>query len=242
VQDWVPDAKDAIFDYLEMFQYPESIRSDAGFDNGVAACFESDEPKSSQCLESLAKQQCYTPYIIGRIIGQQLTQFGKTDGWNMYGDLRSDGTVAKFNKCRYADPTNYKSSYDAHHVELRRRWSPMLEDNNGGYFTRQEHVVPHIGSMAQPRLLSRDEINDRTVSDPMYNYTHETLVVASRMANLTDEKKMLIEFYDDKVAVVFALTQAVAGKGVAFEYILNLLVGMTSSSYDSIILAWKEKV
>lgn len=62
------------------------------------------------------------------------------------------------------------------------------------------------------------------------------------MANLTDEKKMLIEFYDDKVAVVFALTQAVAAKGVPFEYILNLFLGMTSSSYDSVILAWKEKV
>ena len=160
----------------------------------------------------------------------------------MYGDLGSDGSAARFNKCRYTDPTGYKPSYDASDAQLQRKWSPLLEENGGGYFSRQEHVVPHIGSMAKPRLLTRDEINNRTVPTPMYNYTHEALLVASRMANLTDEKKMLIEFYDDKVAVVFALTQAIAAKGVPFEYIVNVLVGMTASSYDSTILAWKEKV
>lgn len=242
VQDWVPEASSAVFDYLKLFEYPASIQSNAGFVDEVVACFDQDGDADSACLRALAESHCYTPYIMGRIIGQQIAEFGKRDGWNMYGDLGSDGSAARFNKCRYTDPTGYKPSYDASDAQLQRKWSPLLEENGGGYFSRQEHVVPHIGSMAKPRLLTRDEINNRTVPTPMYNYTHEALLVASRMANLTDEKKMLIEFYDDKVAVVFALTQAIAAKGVPFEYIVNVLVGMTASSYDSTILAWKEKV
>jgi hypothetical protein len=159
VQDWVPDASDAMFKYLELFQYPESIQSIDGFEDEVAACFDQDGEGDSTCLQTLAKKHCYTPYIMGRIIGQQISEFGKRDGWNMYGDLGSDGSVSRFNKCRYTDPTGYKSSYDPSDAQLKTRWSPMQEDNGGGYFTRQEHVVPHIGSMAKPRLLTRDEVD-----------------------------------------------------------------------------------
>lgn len=41
VQDWVPDASDAMFKYLELFQYPESIQRTDGFEDEVAACFSS---------------------------------------------------------------------------------------------------------------------------------------------------------------------------------------------------------
>ena len=241
VQDWVPEAAGAMLDYLELFQYPFSIR-ESGFDGNVMACFDGDGIADSDCLQAVAQDHCYSPFIMGRIVAQQVHEFGKRDGWNMYGDLGSDGSASRFNKCRYTDPTGYKSTYDANDDQLRYRWSPMLEENGAGYFTRQEHVVPHIGTLAQPRLLSRQDINSRMVATPNYNYTHEAMLVAQRMANLNDEKKMLIEFYDNKVAVVFALTQAVAAKGVPFEFILNFLVGTTAASYDSVILAWKEKV
>ena len=49
-------------------------------------------------------------------------------------------------------------------------------------------------------------------------------------------------FMDDKFSVTFAVIGAVAMKGASFEQILNFVTGLTAVEYESIMLAWKEKV
>merc|ERR1712238_102345 len=53
---------------------------------------------------------------------------------------------------------------------------------------------------------------------------------------------MGIEFYDNKIAVTFAILGAVAAYGPSFEQLINFSFGLTASEYDSILVAWKEKV
>jgi len=160
----------------------------------------------------------------------------------MYGELKADGSKCTYNCRRYTDPTNYSPVYEAEDPAFRKHWRPLLEDNGAGYFSRQEHVAAHIGSLAKPWLLSREEIDKRSLVDPEYDYDKEALLVAERMASLTDEKKVLIEFFDDKLAVAFAVIGAVAAKGASFEHVLNFALGYTAGDYDATLLAWKEKI
>jgi len=240
VDDWVPEASEAIMEYLQEFQYPMGVID--GFDPRVSSCFDKEGEADTSCLVDLAEEECYSPMIMGAIVGQQVAEYARRDGWNMHGAFRSDGTECTYNCRRYTDTTEYLPVYNATDDELKRHWSPLLEDNGRGYFTRQEHVAPHIGLMAKPVLLSREEMNAREVEKPQYDYDQEALLVTDRMANLTDEKKMLIEFFDDKIAVAFAIIGAVVIKGVSFEHVLNFVVGFTAAEYDAVLLAWKEKI
>ena len=156
--------------------------------------------------------------------------------------MKADGSECTYNSRRYTDPTNYSPVYEAEDSELGKHWRPLLEDNGAGYFTRQEHVAAHIGSLAKPAVLSRKEINERSVADPKYDYDTEASRVAERMASLTDEKKVLIEFFDNKLAVASAVGGAVAMKGVSFEHVLNFALGYTTGEYDATLLAWQEKI
>ncbi len=75
-------------------------------------------------------------------------------------------------------------------------WEPLLEDNGKGFYVRQQHVVPHIGPYATPRVLSREEINSRAkkVPNPKYKYYKEIEEVMERLRNLNDYQKAAIEW------------------------------------------------
>ena len=65
-------------------------------------------------------------------------------------------------------------------------------------------MVPHIGQTAALRLISRNDlINNRIAPDPEYNYTFESNLVIDRLAQtaVSDERKMLVEFFDAKKIV-----------------------------------------
>jgi len=63
------------------------------------------------------------------------------------------------------------------------------------------------------------------------------------MKTATDDmKKAKIEFYDNKISVIFAIINSVASYGLTFEQIVNFCFGITASEYDSILVAWKQKV
>ena len=196
----------------------------------------------------------------------------KRDGWNMYGDLNSDGTPCEANCRRYTDPTGgmvttrtttpcKKSKKEKSDRRTRSKkpgncngndsksaknsaieWRPLLEDNGSGLFSHQIHVTPHIGRIGKTALLTKEQFDARELDSPDFDYDVESRLVMERMASLSDTDKMLIEFMDNKFSVTFAVIGAVAMKGASFEQILNFVTGLTAVEYESIMLAWKEKV
>ena len=240
VKDWVPEAEEAMMNYIQAFQYPGI--TDSGYNPQVKACFDKEGNANMKCLTKLAEDDCFAPSIMGAIVAQQVSEYARRDGFNMYGEMNRNGSECIYNCRRYTDPTNYSPVYDMKDPDMKTHWRPLLEDNSAGFFTRQEHVAPHMGFLAKPAILSCKEIDKKEVASPDYDYDKEAVLVAQRMANLTDEKKILVEFFDDKISVAFAIIGAVAMKGVSFEHILNFAVGYTSGDYDATILAWKEKV
>jgi len=129
-------------------------------------------------------------------------------------------------------------------------WEPLVEDNGKGYFTRQEHVSPHIGTKAIPRVLSPQDVQQRQASPPSYDYESELQDLFDRVVELTDEQKMLIEFGDDKIAVAKFLVVGILqnfglvslGGLLTYEQIIWYLVGYTATEVDSVITVWNEKV
>ena len=169
-------------------------------------------------------------------------------GWNQDGKLNKDGSPCTANCRRFTDTTSY---YPVHHpggTTNKDRWMPLLEDDMRGYETRQEHVTPHIGTEAKTAALTRDEINAKVAVPPGYdlsNYDQEAEAVIQRLLETaqSDDKKMKIEFYDNKLNVAVAVIGAVAFQfQLVSEEVLNFALALTAGDYDAIILAWKEKI
>ena len=125
------------------------------------------------------------------------------------------------------------------------KWQPLTEDNGRGFVFNQDHILPHIGYTGKSLFYKDEEVCQRKIYDPFYNYTYEIELLFDHLASLTDEIKMEIEFFDDKVAslTVFSTNYAV-GTGNdfdklegAFSLILESIV-----NYEAVLAVWKEKV
>ena len=122
---------------------------------------------------------------------------------------------------------------------------PLQEDDGRGCEKRQQHVTPHIGTQAKPAALTRAEMDAREAKRPFYNYNKEAVLVTQRLAAtaVSDEKKVMIELFDNKLNVAGIIIEAVAQKlMLGYEDVLNYVLALTAGDYDACILAWKEKV
>jgi len=240
VQDWVPESAENVLDFISIYGLTDSSPS---YDDEVSACFDNGKADAA-CLRNVAAFNCYKPSIVGAIVAQQLTEFARTDGWNMEGKLDRDGSLCTANCNRYTDPTGYEpdTNYKRDKKNKFIHWQPLTEINGRGYETKQQHVVPHIGKLGKPSTMTRKEMNSRVAPKPNYKYQAEARKVLKRMRKLNDEKKMLIEFFDDKIDLIVVMINTIAQQGVSFEQLINYVVGVTGAEYDSIILSWKEKV
>jgi len=208
--------------------------------------FNSGKPKKA-AAKQYAADNCYSPKVMGQIIARNVVEYGRKDGFNAYGDKGRNGKACSHNCRPYTDTTNYKPLKKKKGVKSKYRWTPMLEDDDRGYFTRQEHVTPHIGSRAKRAVLSDYdfEMRGETFGDTTnFNWDKEAREVASRLAaTATDDLlKAKIEFYDDKIAVIFKIIAAVASYGASFEQLCNFSIGLISGEYDSVLVAWNIKV
>lgn len=130
-------------------------------------------------------------------------------------------------------------------VDVDACWEPLRETNRKGFFSRQDHVVPHIGPKGRPRTITRDQVDARGLDAPDYDYDAEADLVLERLRFLNDETKAAIEFFDDKTSVAVLWIVAVAvkyGAGLTLERLTWFLVGYTAGELDSTIVVWNEKV
>lgn len=140
---------------------------------------------------------------------------------------------------------NKETYVSARETNVSRRWMPLLGDDGRGCESRQQHVTPHIGTQGKPAALTRVEMDARTATNPSYDYNKEAVIVTQRLAAtaVSDEKKVMIEFFDNKLNVAGIVIEAVAGAlRLHYEQTLNYVLALTAGDYDACILAWKEKV
>jgi len=217
--------------------------------------------ESIACLEAIAQDNSFDAITMGHIVGKLAIDYALNDGFNQLG--RDGGCQAN---CRpYRDPTGY-IPFNNPFTPFRslitfQRWEPLLEDDNRGYFTFQQHVAPHIGQTAKFRFLPETERATRVAADPEYSYFRraEAKAVIERMRRLNDTLKMEIEIFDDKLRTANLINAAFIGNlltssfqdpvfpgsdgiSLTYERVMHFIMGNTAAEIDGTIIAWKEKV
>ena len=92
-------------------------------------------------------------------------------------------------------------------------------------------------------ILSRAEIDERKLEAPNYDYEMEATKAIENTADLTDYKKAIVKFMDNKINISGGVLARVRGKyGLSLEAQIFYHYGYTSSELDVLLLAWKEKV
>jgi hypothetical protein len=86
-----------------------------------------------------------------------------------------------------------------------------------------------------------------TLADyPDYDYEEEAELTVERLAELAtnDLQKMMVELFDNKIAVGIAVGVNLLTQFPQITYVQNQwgILGYSAAEYDSTVLAWKEKV
>lgn len=259
VNDWNPKSKKTLKHVFEkVFEFPRigfnnnNKKKTKWFDYYMTTIIDDDTghyidtaiTEKDGFYEQLSLR-CYKPKVIGQIVAKQLMEYARHDGFNADGDRRHDGTKCVHNRHRYMDPTGYQPAFPS--PKNKFRWQPMLEDNGRGYYTKQQFVTPHIGQTAKRAILNDMEYDNRFLPSSTNNelyYDTESYLVADRLKQTatSDMKKVMIEYYNNKLNVIFHVIGSVLSYGTSFEQLVNYAWGLTASEYDSILVAWKEKV
>ena len=75
--DWVPDAAGTLLPVLASLGL--DFEDGMGYRDDVGECF-ADGTGDADCLRTLAEAECYSPAVMGQIVGRQLAEYALTDG------------------------------------------------------------------------------------------------------------------------------------------------------------------
>lgn len=224
VPELVPISTAIIFNWLDGLGLDASTMSDAD-------------------AEMLAEASNPTPRVIGSLVAAEIIQDMYSDGWNYKGNMTPNNGTCTANCQPFVDSYGYVPSNSPWEITKPDAWQPLIDSDELGFFQAQEHVTPHIGFHAQPVILTRDALNAKELNDPHYSYETEVKMAISHAANLTDYKKVMIKFMDNKINIAGGMIMRLRGKyRLSLEAQVFYHYGYTSSEHDAVLLSWKEKV
>jgi len=195
---------------------------------------------NTQCLQDVAEANGYVPEVMASIVAKQMIDYLDNDGFNADGSIGTDGDACSSNCMPYGDTTGYEPK-----VNRRLRWKPLRENNGKGFSYQYDHVTPHIGYTAVTKTVTRQQLESNRAPNPRYRYNDEIELVIERLADLAtnETKKMLTEYFDDKISVTVSILFALDGLlQWSWEERQVFLTGYTAAEYDAVIQAWHEKV
>jgi hypothetical protein len=118
-------------------------------------------------------------YIQLSVSVRYILAYVRDDGWNA--DGREGGREGNLRP--FQDTTGYRPAPHAGDGLVGanpRRWVPLPETDDRGFFYVQKHVTPQIGSTGRTYLVSEAELANRYTDVPKYNLTAEALDVVRR--------------------------------------------------------------
>mgnify|MGYP005847399279 CR=1 FL=1 len=175
------------------------------------------EPTTQELLNivQLIQQEDYHPFLMGQAAIMEIFQYYLLDdGWNRFGNYSYDIATREKVPCTancmpYSDYTGYfprnqpgrtfreEEKYNVTGVDMY--WQPLLEDDGHGYFSRQQHVMPH---MSQVKSFIPD-LRNKTLDPPNYNFYEEALKVVEELRITASDvtRRHQITFFDNKFFV-----------------------------------------
>jgi hypothetical protein len=238
----------------------EGIHPELKFLENVVA-----KPETADLLKVVQVVQAndYHPFLMGHLVlAEIMTGYFLDDGWNFFGNYSYDPLSQTIVPCThncapYADLSGY---HPRNHPGMRpitketkynitgddQFWQPLLEHDGNGYFSRQEHVVPHLATTAKP-FLDENLRNRSGMETPEYDYYQEALQVVEelRLTAEDPDRKAKIGVFDNKLDVRGMLQHATRIRFAdqhSYQRMLLFNLGLSMAEDDGIVLAWTEKV
>lgn len=203
----------------------------------------------------------FHPVMLGQLVAAEIYLAFREDGWNAFGehqfDLMTETAVPCTHNCRpFADVSGYhpqnhpgrpysaESKYNVSGVDMY--WQPLLEDDGFGYFSRQEHVTPHLATTAK-LSLDLDLRDKKAAPEPNYDYYQESLQVVEEMRKTANDpsRKGMITVFDNKLEVrglAQWATQEQFPDQHSYQRMLLYVLGLSFAEDDGVIMAWTEKL
>jgi hypothetical protein len=199
-----------------------------------------------------ASEDLTSPVGIGNRAGKAVVAARLRDGMNQLGD---EGR--RYNPRPYADYTGYRPANTAYQLSNPSRWQPQLTPHrrrhgsgvgDKGIYTIQSFVTPQLRltrahTFRDPGQfrLAPPEFSDHTrVRD--YRRSVDEILEAS--AALTDERKVMAEFFDDKL---LGIGRAGIASAKAHDHELGLddwvplFLTTSTAIFDALIAVWHQK-
>ena len=177
-----------------------------------------------------------TPEGIGYAAARGVLDARRHDGFNQFGD-ETPGFP-------FMDTTGFVPVNTPHVLHDPSRWQPLIvRPGRGGVYISQTFVTPQYSvtepyADIDPREYRVDPPSDSD-HDDLETYRAQVDRVLERSANLTDEQKMLVEFFDLKARDII-LSPATKDVDDVIEFAqLGFLLHM--AQWDAGIVAWQEK-
>ncbi|MDY6805986.1 MAG: vanadium-dependent haloperoxidase [Cyanobacteriota bacterium] len=185
---------------------------------------------------SLASTDTNTPEGIGTVSADALLDFRRNDGSNQLNG--------------YEDTTDYQPVNSPDEVADLNRWQPLrqpLEDPEG---TVQKFLTPQWGEVIPFALESGDEF--RPPAPPEADtalFQQRTEEILNISANLTDEQKIIAEFWEDGAGTSFppgtwmTFGQFVSERDAnSLDEDIKMFFPLGNAVFDAGIAAWEAKV
>ena len=203
-------------------------------------------------FDSLESMNMSTPEGIGNYIGKHVASIANSDGMNNKGDFGSK----KYNLKRFEDYTGYKPVNSLNQVVDPTKWQPHVEYGSGlGVQIYSQHfITPQLGNLKYfgmrqtpnvSHILRRKSSHWQCTSWPCsdLNYKQQTDEVIQEVANITEKKKVLIEYFNDKLLLFESLgVHAYETYHLNEEQLIFLAVKSSIAAYNQVVAVWKVRV
>jgi hypothetical protein len=182
-----------------------------------------------------------TPSGIGNLAAQAVIAFRHGDGANQLGDLHPGA---------YSDYTGYVPVNDPDHINDPNAWQPLRVPTAAGGGVVQQYIAPHWGLVTPFALTSGAQFlpGEGPELYPSDEYREQALEVLEYSANLTDERKVIAEYWADGPSselppghwCLFA--QCVSSSaGHDLDADVKMFFAMTNAIFDASIVGWDAK-
>lgn len=177
-----------------------------------------------------------TPQGIGNLAGRMVVAGRRYDGMNWLGEAT--------NGMRFADTTNWQPTNSGYNRFNPSHWQPLTLRQGPARYQIQRHVTPQWAdtepwSMIDPRAHRFPPPNDSYVKN-LEAYRAQVDYVLEVSSHLSDEQKMKVEFFDNKIRDLLGIINPAKIGPTRVSFWANFLV--MTAAYDAGVIAWQEKL
>lgn len=186
-------------------------------------------------LDCSQTHQLDSPIAIGNLASKCVLEARYADGFNHFGD-ETPGQP-------FRDTTGYEPVNSANELVDPSRWQPLIKQLREGTYVSQQFTTPQW-AVTEPY----SDINPRDFRAPppfasdhafIDDYKAQADEVLAAVAGLTDEQKMLVEYFDNKARETLFFPAVEALPNTMDFWQLDFMLHI--AQFDAGIVGWQEK-